>query len=143
LVGLVDLAPTILDLCGIMIPAEMQGHSLRPLIAGEDDPFDRSHLLIMDEDGHLALRTARWKLITSGSGQRLFDLDVDPDERRDLAADAATLPAVKGLLRMLEEEERRAFALRAKVGIADARGVSLSESEIKKLKALGYLVEDS
>jgi arylsulfatase A-like enzyme len=38
LASLVDVAPTVLELCGVPIPADMQGRSLAPLLRGTDEP---------------------------------------------------------------------------------------------------------
>ena len=48
-----DVAPTLLDLCGITVPATMQGRSLRPLLRGEKiqwrrDFFCESLILLQD-----------------------------------------------------------------------------------------------
>lgn len=39
LVGMFDMAPTLLDLAGIKVPADIQGQSLKPLLAGEKTPW--------------------------------------------------------------------------------------------------------
>jgi arylsulfatase A-like enzyme len=143
LVGLIDVTPTILDLCGVAPSEAMQGRSLRPLLEGADDASGDAHVLLLDEDGRLALRTPRWKVITNGDRREVYDLEADPHEQHDLAADPTPPAAAAGLFRLLEEERRRAFALRAKTGISDARGVTLTESEIRMLKQLGYAVDGS
>ena len=38
--GHIDLAPTVLDLLGVTVPAHMQGRSLRPLLRGGSAPAD-------------------------------------------------------------------------------------------------------
>jgi arylsulfatase A-like enzyme len=80
-VGLIDVAPTVLDLLGLAAPPEYQGRSL---LDGEGGMalFCTDYTL-----GLLGLRDGRWKMIhelESGRSQ-LYDLDDDPGERRDLA----------------------------------------------------------
>jgi arylsulfatase A-like enzyme len=64
-----DVAPTILDICGIPIPEKMQGKSMLPLIRGESDRlYDR---VFVEQTYHAAydpirgVRTARFKYIRS------------------------------------------------------------------------------
>jgi lipoteichoic acid synthase len=79
--SLVDLAPTVLDLLGLPVPAEYQGRS--PLGA---EP--RMALFCTDYSlGLVGLRDGRWKMIhelDSGRSQ-LFDLQDDPGENCDLS----------------------------------------------------------
>ncbi len=79
--SLVDTAPTILELLGLPVPPEYQGRSLLA---------SQSSMALFCTDyslGFLGLRDGRWKVIhevESGRSQ-LFDLEDDPDERKDLA----------------------------------------------------------
>jgi arylsulfatase A-like enzyme len=81
--SLADTAPTVLDLLGLTSPPAYQGRSL---LQG------RANLALFCTDyalGLVGLRDGRWKLIHElDSGQsRLFDLEADPSEKHDLAAD--------------------------------------------------------
>lgn len=87
LVGLVDFAPTVLDLAGLEILPEMQGWSLARLLLGETDEH-REGVLTEFQSGYRpwlnlkTWRTADWKL-TYYAGQpfgELYDLRRDPDE---------------------------------------------------------------
>ncbi len=97
----VDLAPTLLDLAGVPVPADAQGRSLRPLWRDEarrDEAGDwRTEFAVLDSyddpargPAELALRTERWKYVRFRSPrveELLYDLASDPDETTDLAAD--------------------------------------------------------
>jgi arylsulfatase A-like enzyme len=100
LVGSIDVAQTILDLCDVVPYEGMQGHSLRPVL---DDPNAtlREHLLVEeDEPFDLAMvgQPLRMRTIVSAEGRlsaylgteagELFALDDDPDERVNRFADA-------------------------------------------------------
>lgn len=109
----IDLAPTMLDLAGITVPAEMQGKSLRPIIEREPVSW-RSHFYyqhtyttdpprspIAVTEG---VRTQRWKYIrypeVDPVFEQLFDLQTDPLERTNLAASpdqAVTLSRLRAL----------------------------------------------
>jgi arylsulfatase A-like enzyme len=77
LVAVPDLAPTVLDLCGLDIPDSMQGESMRPLLDGET-PEWRTELFteqLMDIQNYPrseSVRTRDWKYI------RYFQRTEDP-----------------------------------------------------------------
>jgi arylsulfatase A-like enzyme len=97
----VDLAPSILDLCGIKAPRPMQGQSWRPLVTGKSAPRRDSFVYTMhgDDAAHptvKALRTDRYKLILNLNPQdtdELYDLRSDPLEMKNLAGENKDLVA--------------------------------------------------
>lgn len=81
-VSQIDTAPTVLDLMGLSRPAAYQGRSLL-------DPEIGMALFCTDySQALLGLRDERWKFIHNlDSGRsKLFDIQSDPDETHDLAA---------------------------------------------------------
>ena len=81
-VSLVDVAPTVLDLMGIPVPAGYQGRTAL-------DAAQSMALFFADYSlGLLGLRDGPWKFVQEiGSGRtELYDLDRDPAERRNLSA---------------------------------------------------------
>ena len=114
-VGLVDLAPTLLELAGFTPPAmpEMDGRSLADLLTGKraDDPdggFAYSEMVVDRNvaEARRALIRGRWKLIESKKGVELYDLRTDPTERRDQAKDPS-LPTVLAPMRAALVERRK------------------------------------
>jgi len=80
-VSLVDVAPTILDLAGVSVPEIYQGESMLA-------PGARMAFFFADYSrGLLGLRDGSLKLIYAIDSERsrLFDLDLDPAERVDVA----------------------------------------------------------
>lgn len=87
--SLVDVAPTILDLLGLLSPAAFVGSSLLSAPA-------RAALFFTDYSlGLLGARDGCWKFIYELESSRalLFDVCRDPDERRDLSAQHSQLVA--------------------------------------------------
>ena len=94
----IDLAPTMLSLAGLEVPASMQGRDLMPLVRREPVAW-RSHFYyqhsyntdpprspIAKSEG---IRSRRWKFIRYPGidpvFEQLFDLEADPLERENLA----------------------------------------------------------
>lgn len=98
----VDIAPTLLELAGLVVPANMHGDSLKQA-AKERIPLDRAYVLLEhpDENTVLETRTAyslrsrEWKYIrTYENGkdepytfEELYDLFADPYELNNIADD--------------------------------------------------------
>ncbi|ADV83541.1 sulfatase/phosphatase domain-containing protein [Terriglobus saanensis] len=89
-----DIAPTLLDLAGVPIPAHMQGKSILPLTKKNDPEFRKEWYYEYYEwpnpekvAPHRGIRTEQYKLIqyvldpTEGE---LYDLKKDPGERNNL-----------------------------------------------------------
>ena len=79
--SLIDIAPTLLDLLGLKTPADYQGASLL-------EPRQQAALFFTDYSLPLAgIRDGRWKLIAEVGSSRvkLFDLETDPQETRNVA----------------------------------------------------------
>ena len=90
LVYIHDLYPTLCELAGIKIPAEVTTRSLAPLLTGHPERFrQRDELVLAYRDIQRALVTPRWKLISYPEIDRvqLFDLETDPHEIHDRSRD--------------------------------------------------------
>jgi len=88
----VDVAPTLLELAGLVPLEIMQGTSLVPMLAEPGSGVDRLAYseALQARDAFLmaplfGLHDGSWKLI-DGPEPMLFDLSSDPEERRNLAA---------------------------------------------------------
>lgn len=88
----IDLPATILDLLGAKAPAGTQGVSLAPEIRGDEGPEPRVVVIDLprtsDNDRRRAIVWKKYKLIAHGDDEyfKLFDLEADPREARDLAS---------------------------------------------------------
>ena len=108
----IDFAPTILDICGAKPLEKVHGHSWKRLAQGDASDWRTSFYYEYNYEHQFpytpnvrALRTDRWKYIRyphgDGSPDRhkaeLYDLNVDPDENRNLINDGDRQQVVKEL----------------------------------------------
>jgi arylsulfatase A-like enzyme len=136
----VDVAPTILDLCGLECPGEVQGRSLRPLLEGrrlepvpayvEVYPLrpEGFEIFALVRDGHKIVRVE----FEDESAVMLFDLLADPDELHDVSATKPDLFEAMLLDMDLWDGVARMFS-------TDASAVPLDPRTLKRLKSLGYI----
>lgn len=91
----VDLMATLAEVFGVDLPADAgeDSVSLMSLFRGGKEPVHEA-IVSQSYAGVFAIRSGRWKLIfgpgegpPDGSPARLFDLDADPGETRDVAGD--------------------------------------------------------
>lgn len=108
LISALDIVPTILDIVDVPVPKEMRGHSLLPLLNGEQAVLnERSELIgytnnrrsenaIMGEpvEGYY-LRNQRWHFLwyAHSGEQQLYDMTLDPRGETDQSADYPQLVA--------------------------------------------------
>jgi arylsulfatase A-like enzyme len=87
-VGLIDLYPTLVELCGLKGPKRLDGQSIVPLLRDPNQKTDRAIVTTFDP-GNTSLRTDRWRFIRYVDGsEELYDLENDPNEWNNLAASA-------------------------------------------------------
>ena len=86
-VNLLDLYPTLSELCGIPINPENEGNSIVPLLEDVNTDWDIPSLTTVGLNRH-SLRSKKWRYIRREDGQEeLYDHDVDPMEWTNLAND--------------------------------------------------------
>ncbi|MHC4158820.1 MAG: sulfatase family protein [Planctomycetota bacterium] len=144
-VGLISLAPTILDLIGID-PGDgpFRRQSLADAIRGQTylDPTQpvfiyRSHFkrewfkLYWIEGEKFAVRIGKWKYIEGKEEKtkELFDLSTDPYERTNLYSD---IPKRSAELASILNEWQQAYTK------ADSAPAKIAEEDLEALRALGY-----
>jgi uncharacterized sulfatase len=105
---LIDLYPTLAELCGLPAPKELPGRSLVAQLndvhaAGKPAAFTQ-----VQRGGFkgYAVRTERFRYIEwdgGRQGSQLYDHDVDPKEMNNLAADAGHAATVEKMKKLLAE----------------------------------------
>ena len=97
----VDLLPTILDALGVSPPAGLAGVSLWPLLGGGAPPPERvlvSEKMLYGPERRAWLRWPWKAIVTEGAAPVLYQLDRDPGEAVDVAAEhAAELAALRAV----------------------------------------------
>ncbi len=83
-VELVDLYPTLADLCGLPPRPGLDGRSLRPLLNNPAAPWDKP-AITWDGPDKVSLRTERWRYSKFPDGEELYDHAADPNEWHNLA----------------------------------------------------------
>jgi arylsulfatase A-like enzyme len=138
LADLLDLAPTIADVLGAKgkggSDREFQGRSLLPVALGAPGKPALLSRTVWDRPRY-ALRDERFKFFydTRTGEERLFDLEKDPGESRDLAA-------AEPLRTAYYRQALHAWTLRlAQRGPAGGETAELSREQCENLKSLGYI----
>jgi len=114
-----DVYPTLAELAGLPAPKQLQGRSLRPLLADVEArwPYP-AYTQVRRGTGPgmfmgRSVRTDRWRYTEWDEGRRgseLYDHVVDPQERTNLAADPRHAATVAELRRVLRAGARLAVA---------------------------------
>jgi len=97
-VGMIDLGPMVLDLASMPEYRGFQGSVPEGVRLGEPAPADHRRPVFLTakstvfEDGVIE---GRWKFVAGalGSGNRLYDLEADPGETRNLVSERAGVAA--------------------------------------------------
>jgi arylsulfatase A-like enzyme len=146
-VGLIDVAPTILDWLGIAKPAGFQGRTVMDLIEGRKKDGTRQMLFAETRRYTIkqSIRTERYKLIHTdaveigkdglpmAAGYEMYDMKESPLEQKNIYD--SSLWIVKLLTAKLESW-RSSGVEKDKEKQPEVR---LSSEEIKRLRSLGYV----
>lgn len=84
-VSLIDLYPTLVELCGLPARDGLDGQSIVPLLQSPKAKWDRPVVTTYGQGNH-AIRTERWRYIRyHDGGEELYDHENDPHEWHNLA----------------------------------------------------------
>lgn len=89
-VNLLDIYPTLLDVCGLPARKEVEGVSLLPLLKDPQAKWSRPSITTHGRNNH-AVRSDRHRYIRYADGtEELYDMTKDPHEWHNLASQAAS-----------------------------------------------------
>ncbi len=96
-VELLSIYPTLIELCGLPAREDLEGISLKPLLANPDKEWPHAALTTFGKENH-AVRSETHRYIRYSDGsEELYDLQADPNEWNNLASDKS-LANVKAAL---------------------------------------------
>ena len=130
----IDLFPTLAEIADTDVPAEVQGRSLLPLLEGDEQWIEApayaslGGFMYVGHDG-------RFKLERLGDDIELRDLEEDPEELRDVAAQYPDV--ARRLAAFVQATREREAELATTLGSRAER--ELSPEMIDRLRSLGYL----
>lgn len=105
-----DFLPTAAELAGVPHPRELDGASYAPTLFGRAGKRERYFYWELHVNGFSqAIRMDKWKVIRSGGKgdtTELYDLERDPGETRDVAAENS--PIVARLMKLMAEARTEA-----------------------------------
>ena len=106
-----DVLPTLAELAGARVPDGLDGMSMTRALRGEPQPTHDAFYWEFHERGfQQAVRMGTWKAVRLGAGKplELYDLEADPREERDVAADnAAVVARIESYLRTARTPSER------------------------------------
>jgi iduronate 2-sulfatase len=115
-VELIDLYPTLADLCGLSAPPGLEGRSLRPLLDNPGARWEKAAFTQVTRGGQQnrimgrSVRTERWRYNEWDEGRQgveLYDHDRDPREQRNLAKDPQYSKTVAEMKKLLNAGQTR------------------------------------
>ena len=147
LVEFVDIFPTLLDLCRVKVPENVQGRSFVPLLEGKTKTHRNEVFIEYAPNEEAAVRDEHWKLIFErgkrrradgydtglplpGRTIRLYDLEHDAAEMHNVAARPENAERVRQMLRDLADHMR-----------STAREPALVPQSDDPLEVLDYCVQ--
>ncbi len=146
-VALVDIAPSLLQAAGIVVPAQIQGQSLFPLLEDTQSVADEKEK-VADRAIFSASSYARrifgaselrsWRsgkyLYVQAPRRELYDVPADPAASKNLA------PSAKAVADTLDTQ---LSGFLQKTTSAQTKDAKLDPVVVEKLRALGYLASES
>ncbi len=102
---LLDIYPTLVELCGLPAKEGLEGHSLAPQLADAKAPRPWPAITTHNQGNH-TVRSERWRYIRYADGsEELYDHQADPNEWTNLARDPKFADVVREHARWLPKTD--------------------------------------
>ncbi len=127
---LLDVYPTLCALAGVKPPSLLDGENLQPVWRGEKQSV-RDSIFLAYKNLMRSVRGERWKLIRYPqiNYAQLFDLQADPDELHNLAADAKHAAEIERLTALMKQWQQR---------LGDNQPLQVENPEPKEIDLTGH-----
>ena len=130
-VSLLDLYPTLNDLCGLPNPEALEGVTLRPLLEDPDREWARPALTTWFQGNH-SVRSQYWRYIRYRDGaEELYDHRADPGEHHNLASDPANAAVLDELRQYLPADDAPAV-------LPETMEEDRLETDLRKFEKSGF-----
>ena len=124
-VELIDLYPTLARLADLTPPADLQGVPLQPLLQEPHGSEETKHAYTIVRRGSdlgYSVRSRHWRYARWPDGEELYDLQQDPDEKRNLAGQPRLAERLESLRDVLQQKQQQASGNRNAAGGSDGAG---------------------
>jgi len=130
-VSLLDMYPTLNELCGLPNPGALEGVSLGPLLEDVDAAWDTPAVTTWFRGNH-SVRSEHWRYTRYRDGaEELYDHRVDPGEHRNLATDPNHAATIRELRKHLPAHDAPAVLL-------ETMKEDRLETDIRRFEASGF-----
>ena len=138
-VSMIDIYPTLIELCGLPARPELDGTSLVPLLLNPDMAWEIPAITSYLQPNYLSVRTEQWRYTSySPTSEELYDHNTDPNEWVNLSDDPS-FATVKSQLAALLPQSRAPEAIPTPSRLyvdADATGANTGASWTDALNRL-------
>jgi|TARA_B110000037_G_scaffold217750_1_gene279432 arylsulfatase A-like enzyme len=106
-VSLMDIFPTLTELCGLPDKEGLNGRSLIPLLKNPNADDGSRPIVTMHTWEHFSIRKDDWHYIAYGDGSaELYNLAKDPEEWKNLANDPQYAPEIEALRQHIPKQRK-------------------------------------
>lgn len=104
---LLDIYPTLIELCGLPARSDLEGHSLGPQLRNADAEREWPAITTHNHDNH-GIRSREWRYIRYADGsEELYNMKHDPNEWENLAGDIRYQQVIDQHKRWIPSENRK------------------------------------
>ena len=108
--GLIDIYPTLAELCGLPLPEHLEGESLVPILEGSEDKTGSPVITTYGRNNH-AIRSDEYRYIRLADGsEELYHTAMDPHEWNNLAGDPSFRPVMDELAGWIPEVNKESVS---------------------------------